>query len=95
MGTSRIDPPRPLADALARGRLTILAGAGISMWTPSNLPGWTAYNEIELDEVRQAAVRGVPDALAAEIGCPPPILRHSTFIDVGVNIRQSTRRCEL
>jgi tetratricopeptide (TPR) repeat protein len=49
-----------LADALASGRLLVLAGAGISRLGPSFLPDWFGFNRAILEEAKACASRGIP-----------------------------------
>jgi hypothetical protein len=76
MAKHRFELPPALAAALAGRRLAIFAGAGISIWTPSSLPGWAAFNEIVLDEVRTLAIRAAPETLVGE-------MRGLTLDDIG------------
>ena len=66
--STRLDLPAPLKKALDQGRLSILAGAGVSLWAPSALPGWSAFNNIVLDEVREMALSVAPEAVASSLG---------------------------
>jgi tetratricopeptide (TPR) repeat protein len=56
---SLIDVPA-LADALARGRLLVLAGAGISKLGPSFLPDWFSFNRGILEEAKACTLRELP-----------------------------------
>src|SRR5262249_44546620 len=49
-----------LTDALAQGRLLVLAGAGISKLGPSFLPDWFSFNRAILEEAKACALRGLP-----------------------------------
>ncbi len=72
--------PRTLADALRTGRLTVVAGAGISMLAPSSLPSWWGFNVALLDAIKQSALNLLPrpqpgqpgllDALTLDGGIP-------------------------
>src|SRR5688572_20279074 len=50
-----------LADAVAHGRLLVLAGAGISRLGPSFLPDWFGFNQAILEEAKACALRGLPE----------------------------------
>lgn len=52
--------PPALADAITRGRLVVVAGAGISVLPPSSLPSWWGFNEALLKALRQAAQSLLP-----------------------------------
>jgi tetratricopeptide (TPR) repeat protein len=49
-----------LADALSRGRVLVLAGAGISKLGPSFLPDWSSFNRAILEQAKACALRGIP-----------------------------------
>jgi tetratricopeptide (TPR) repeat protein len=69
--------PQPLAKALASGQLAVVAGAGISMLAPSNLPSWWGFNQALLAAIKRTASRLLPpshdallDVLSLERGIP-------------------------
>ncbi len=57
-----------LAEALTRGRLLVLAGAGISKLGPSFLPDWSSFNRAILEEAKACTLRGLPALEASAPG---------------------------
>ena len=43
-------------------RYTIIAGAGISMSPPSNLPSWWQYNKVIVEIIKELACELCPEA---------------------------------
>ncbi|WP_153041215.1 SIR2 family protein [Paraburkholderia monticola] len=69
--------PRALLDALHAGKVVVVAGAGISMLQPSNLPSWWGFNQTLLESMKQQVhsllpedERNLLDKLSLEKGIP-------------------------
>ncbi|MEC5409861.1 hypothetical protein VOM14_30470 [Paraburkholderia sp. MPAMCS5] len=69
--------PQALLDALQAGKVVVVAGAGISVLQPSNLPSWWGFNQTLLESMKQQArtllpndEQGLLDTLSFEQGIP-------------------------
>ncbi|WP_187614589.1 SIR2 family protein [Paraburkholderia sp. 31.1] len=69
--------PQALLDALQAGKVVVVAGAGISMLQPSNLPSWWGFNQTLLELIKEHVhsllpedERNLLDKLSLEKGIP-------------------------